>query len=569
MTARKPASTGLIAALLLSVLPGWVSGQPVTGRVVEAGSGTPGTPIVGARVHLRANPSTPVVLTDSAGRFTLPPDGFPASGSFMVSAGRPYDPASPRNWETGATGASAGADITISLRAIPTAQNLAYRPPDAVGCSTCHVEQYQQWLTSNHSSTARNVLIRDLYSGDGTGPSTGPSGQGYVFTRGRPADQSGFCSTCHSPNERPSDPGSVRYNEVATIAGQDGVTCTSCHQLHDVNDNVRALHLLGNAEFRFPLTAGGSSQTHQHVWGPLDDVSFGSMRAAFAPVFSTSRFCASCHEYDNPTTGAPGQSTYAEWLASPAAADGTQCQTCHMPAATTPGRIAEVGQAPIRPGSQRHDHSFPGVYSGRLGPPVALVIGAEVSDGRVAVRTDVQSLVAGHSWPTGVDMRNALVVVDVTLDGAPLAQVAGDTIPFWASDDVPGVQDGDFAGMPGRGYAKVLEGRINGVGPPVRPVPFIDAERVHANTVIPPGATDVGFYAFALPSNATVGAVLALRARIVYRRTWRSIAVTKNWVANPDGEPWERLVVERTLALPLDAAMLDRRLVDGFEQSAR
>lgn len=73
----------------------------------------------------------------------------------------------------------------------------------------------------------------------------------------------------------------------------------------------------------------------------------------------------------------------------------------------------------------------------------------------------------------------ALVVVEASLDGVPLAQVAGDTIPFWASDDVPGVQDGDFAGMAGRGYAKVRDGRINGTGPVVRPVPLIDAEAVH------------------------------------------------------------------------------------------
>lgn len=551
-------------ALVLGVAPlSLLAQQPVTGLVRDS---VTLAPIEGARVHLRANPTTPVVLTDADGRFTLPAIGFPA-GSFQVSAGKAYDPAAPTNWETGAVSASAGANVTISLRPIPTAQNLAYQPPDATGCAGCHVEQFQQWLTSNHSMAARNVLVRDLYSGDGTGPATGPSGQGYVFINTHPAPASGFCATCHAPNERPSDPGAVRFNEVASNAGLDGVTCTSCHQLHDVNDNVRAIHLLGNAEFRFPLVSGGSL-THQHVWGPLDDVSFNQMRAAFAPVFSTSRLCASCHQYDNPATAVPGQTTYTEWLESPAAAAGIQCQTCHMPAASTPGKIAEVGQAPVRPGSQRHDHSFPGVYSGRLGPPIALTLAAEALGGRIEAQTDVQNLVVGHDWPTGVDVRNALVVVEASLDGVPLAQVAGDTIPFWASDDVPGVQEGDFAGMAGRGFAKVLEGRINGTGPVLRPVPFIDAEAVHSDTTIPAGETDVGRYSFAMPAGAQAGDVLTVRARVIYRRAWRSIAVTKNWVVNPDGEPWERLVAERTVSFPLDAAMLDRQFADGFEEAA-
>lgn len=557
----------LLAVSWLAAMAGPVSAQtaqPVTGLVRDS---VTLQPIAGARVHLRANPSAPVVLTGPDGRFTLPPDGFPPSGTFQISAGKAYDPAAPRNWETGAVSASAGSNVTISLRPIPTAENTNYQPPDAVGCSTCHVEQYQQWLTSNHAMAARNGLVRDLYSGDGTGPPTGPSGRGYVFIDTHPFPASGFCATCHAPNERPADPGSVRYHEVASVPGLDGVTCTSCHQLHDVNENVRAIHLLGNAEFRFPLATsnGGASLTHQHVWGPLDDVSFNAMRAAFAPVFSTSRLCASCHEYENPATGVDGQTTYSEWLASPAAAAGLHCQTCHMPAAAAPGRIAEVGQAPLRPGSQRHDHSFPGVYSGRLGDPVALTLTAVPSAGRVDVRTDVANRVQGHAWPTGVDIRNALVVVEASVEGVPLAQVAGDTIPFWASDDVPGVQDGDFAGMPGRGYAKVLEGRINGIGPVVRPVPFIDAEAIHANTVIPAGATDVGRYTFALPPGVTAGDVLTVRARVIYRRAWRSLAVTKNWTSNPDGEPWERLVAERTLSLPLEPAMLDRMFGDGFE----
>jgi hypothetical protein len=183
-------------------------------------------PIAGARVHLRANPSTPIVLTGTDGRFILPPDGFPPSGTFQVSVGNAHDPAAPTNCETGVASASADADIAISLRPVPVLQNPAYQPPDAIGCSGCHVEQRQQWLQSNYAMAASNVLVRDLCSGDGTGPATRPSGRGYVFINSHPSNASGFCATCHAPNERPSDPGGVRCHKVAAVAGQDGVTCT-------------------------------------------------------------------------------------------------------------------------------------------------------------------------------------------------------------------------------------------------------------------------------------------------------------------------------------------------------
>jgi hypothetical protein len=223
--------------------------------------------------------------------------------------------------------------------------------------------------------------------------------------------------------------------------------------------------------------------------------------------------------------------------------------------------------APVRPAAQRHDHSFPGVYSGRLGAPVALDLVVQAFATDIDVASVVRNLVLGHHFPTGVDVRNAFVVVDASLDGVALVQAGGDRVPEWASDAVPGRQPGDHGGDPGRGYAKVLEGRIDGVGVPVSPVPFIDAERVLARTTIPAGATDVGRYRFALPAGAQAGDRLEVRARVIYRRAWRAIAVAKEWPAVVDGEPWERVVAERTVSLVLDADSLDRIWRDQFESA--
>ena len=119
---------------------------------------------------------------------------------------------------------------------------------------------------------------------------------------------------------------------------------------------------------------------------------------------------------------------------------------------------------------------------------------------------EVANFGAGHSFPTGVSIRNAILLVTATLNGQPLPQAAGPTVPFWGSDNVPGDQPGDLAGFPGKGFAKILEGRINGQGPTVRPVLFIDAERVFSNTLIPSGATDTTTIEFQLPSGVPPGA---------------------------------------------------------------
>src|SRR5690606_4908803 len=163
-------------------------------------------------------------------------------------------------------------------------------------------------------------------------------------------------------------------------------------------------------------------------------------------------------------------------------------------------------------------------------------------------------------FPTGISIRNALLVLDVRIDGTPLPQAAGDTVPWWADDEVPGKQEGDHAGAPGRGFAKLLQGRINGQGAVESPVLFIDAESVAANTAIPSGATDTSSYRFVLPPGFE-GKTADVQARLLYRRAWRALAVTKGWTQTPSGMPVE-----------IEVKAVDRQLIltdpifhDGFE----
>lgn len=526
-------ATALTVGLLSIFWAAPVAGE-ISGFVLEDGTDAP---IAGARVHLQADPASPVVLSAADGSFTLPVSPV---GLVMVTAGVEYDADAVANFASAGTLAADGqTGIQIRLFRIPAVDDPDYQlwVPLAADCGNCHEEQLHQWQQSVHATAGDDIWVRDLYSGDGT-----PGGSdGYVFIDTHDPDESGFCATCHNSMADVFDPGNVKFNEVTSTAALEGVSCVACHQIDMVNGNVSAIHYLGNSSYRFPDDFFIS--TSQFVWGPLDDISFGGMKASYAPMFKQSLFCASCHEYNRPNTSVPGQTTYSEWLASPFAVSGAgfrSCQDCHMPEEDGPGYLVDpIGNPPLRPAEQRHRHEMIGTTPETLQDAISLATTVSESGGRIVVSSQVSNHGSGHAFPTGVSVRNAVLLISATWNGLPLAQFDGPTIPFWGDDNVPGKQPGDVAGEPGKGFARVLAGRINDQGPVVRPVLFIDGESVDSETRIPSGATDLTEVEFTVPGPAEPGEVVVVEARLIYRRAWRALAVTKDWQVTPQGGPIE------------------------------
>ena len=516
--------TVMLIVLLAWALPGPLEAA-ITGIVVDD---VDGAPLANARVRIQTTLGEPMI-TGSDGSFTL--TDVPA-GSVMVTAAISHDSTQPVNYITGSSSASDGDHVEIRLTRVPADDRPNYDPGTSFTCVSCHFDQHDEWLQSTHANAANNEWVLDLFSGTGT-----PGGSaGYVFIDTHDPDDTGFCATCHAPIEDAQNPGGVFLHQVATAAGADGVTCLACHQMAEVNHNVEALHHLGNTLYRFPDTF----DTEFWVWGPLDDVSFPIMRSSHQPVFSESRFCASCHEYNNPTTGAPGQNTFTEWLASPFSEPGDgfrACQDCHMPAADQPGPISSAGGAIVRDPSQRRAHTFTGATPTTLSEAIDLSVALAQPGNQLEIAATVANNGAGHHFPTGISIRNAMVHVEAYVNGVPLPQLAGPQIPFYGSAE-NGNQPADLAGRPGKGFARVLEGRINGQGPVVRPVLFIDAEAVWADTRIPSGAEDSSSYRFDL-GGLSAGDEVEVSVRLLYRRAWRDLAETKGWTVTPTGGPIE------------------------------
>jgi hypothetical protein len=534
----------LLAALALLALAAPAARADVSGIVRDAISGEP---IAGAVVSVRARPDIARVTTAADGSFVLT---LQEPDVFEVAAAVAYDHFAAVNYHSDAQQAFDGmTGIDLPLQRLSTTDNPEYVPPSAGMCASCHSAYFNQWSQSRHAGAAQNPWVLDLFSGTGT-PG---GGAGYVFRDSHDPGDSGFCATCHAPLEDVFAPGEVMLDEVESTAGQEGVVCLSCHQIAHVNDALGALHHLGNTEYRFPLAA---AQTGFHVFGPLPDVDMIPMQNTYSPLFEDSKHCAGCHEYDNPSTGVPGQTTYSEWLASPYAQPGPgyrTCQQCHMPQQQTTAPIA--GGGPQRPGSQRHSHRFVGATPQTLSANIGLAIDVERRGDELWLFAEVDNQ-AGHDFPTGISIRNALLLLEVSIDGQPLPQLDGPVLPYWASDEEPGEQPGDHAGRPGKGFAKVLRGRINGQGDEVEPVLFIDAETTASDTRVPSGATDLSVYRFALPPQQPEGHLAQVDARLLYRRAWRALAVTKGWTQTPAGMPVEIEVQHRQaqLLLPGDNA---------------
>lgn len=517
-----------------------------------------GEPLAGVLVSVQARPDLGTAVTGADGRFHLPLP--PSNDVLQLGAAMPYDAAAEVNYLIRSFQAFDGMeDLDITLFRSPDQDNPHYLPiPANWGCNNCHGNHYQQWRQSRHAGSAVNEWVRDLYSGDGT-----PGGAaGYVFRNSHDPGDTGFCAACHAPLQDVFTPGEVYFDEVSSPAGLDGVTCLACHQIAGVDaGNINALHHLGKTQYRFPQA---HVATEMFVWGPLPDVIETPMQAHYSPLHSDPLLCAGCHQYENPDTGAPGQATYTEWLASPYNVDGPErrtCQNCHMEKEAGPGHVGNGG--PLRPASQRSTHRFIGATPQRLAENIDLRVSVEQRGAQLLVATDVENQ-CGHHFPTGIDIRNALLVVDVRLDGQPLPQTRGPVLPFWASDDVPGEQPGDYAGWPGKGYAKVLEGRINGQGETVRPVLFIDAEAVHSDTTLPSGQTDQNLFAFALPVGAASPGTAQVDVRLLYRRAWRALAVTKGWTQTPGGLPVEMQVQRHQHSVVL-TPVPERIFGHGFE----
>src|SRR5262245_26171825 len=181
----------------------------------------------------------------------------------------------------------------------------------------------------------------------------------------RAADIQDECASCHMPMTRRIAAANGGKGEVFAHLpvdahstsdwdrlAADSVSCTVCHQIAPDTLGTRASF---NANFVMKAVAPDGAR---RIYGPyqIDDGRRTIMHSVSGFVqeeaahLKQSELCASCHTLITEALGPTGevigslpeQMNYQEWKHSEFSQNGRSCQSCHMPAAPGPIRIASV-----------------------------------------------------------------------------------------------------------------------------------------------------------------------------------------------------------------------------------
>ena len=225
----------------------------------------------------------------------------------------------------------------------------------AQGCQSCHTETHIEWAGSTHATGWSRPRFTDAVENV----------------------DSPLCVSCHLPlrqqhtlleesyngERRWSTTPNTRYDPTLHT---EGITCAVCH-----------------------IRSGAILATSEHPKAPHP--------IKVDPDLGTSKQCAACHELNVPGANQPIYRTYTEWAGSPQAAQGIQCQDCHM-------RQTKSGAG----------HSWSSRASQAISVLLNLSTPITVRGGEPTLVTlTVQNTGTGHNVPTGAPFKVVHIEMDL------------------------------------------------------------------------------------------------------------------------------------------------------------
>ncbi len=380
-------------------------------------------------------------------------------------------------------------------------------------CQDCHPLLTEQWEKSTHGSSAINPVFLAFFNGaDRQGRKD--VGPGYKLDF---KNSNGNCATCHVPamaliKPFDSDPNKARGVE------REGVFCDLCHKIDSVRiDPTGGYPGTLSIQFKRPPTG------QQVFYGPYDDVFPGD--DTYHPLYKESRYCAPCHH--GKFWGVLMYSEFQEWADSDYPARNIQCQGCHMLSDGKTSRFALEKEGSVeRPPATIPSHSFTGINDlAFMSEAIDLTAQAEQQDDEVKVTITIKNVKAGHHYPTGNPMRNMVLLVDaIDSEGRGLSLLEGEKVPAWGGEGGT-VADGNYAGLPGKGFAKVLRdaapypaGQQRHFRPEY-PAPHWRPALIESDNRIPANGSDVSTYRYHVP--ADLRGPIKVSSRLIYRRAYK------------------------------------------------
>ena len=431
------------------------------------------------------------------------------------------------------------------------------------GCSECHSSEgtglgfllpVDEWRLDAHSKSASNPNFLTMYLGTDTNGNKSPLTQyGHSIDYGsfplRPnldkpyygpgykldfPDTAGNCASCHTPAASINDPYSI---DPTTLTGvpAEGIPCDFCHKVWDITlDTSTGLpfpNMPGvlSYEFRRP------PDDHQFFAGPYDDVAPGE--DTYSKIQTESQYCASCHFgifWDTVV-----YNSFGEWLESPYndPDTGKTCQDCHMP-----HQGASHFALPDQGGLERDPqtifgHQMPGASDKKLlQNAVSLTAEAHQVGDQLIIDVIVVNDQTGHHVPTDSPLRHLILLVEATGENGDLLGLKdGPVIPDWGGIGDP--EDGYYAGLPGKAYAKILQETWTEIMPSGA---YWNPTRIVSDNRLAAFESDTSSFVFAVDSSK--GA--SIQVSLIFRRAFKEMIDQKSWDA-PD-----ILMEEVTLTVP-------------------
>lgn len=473
--------------------------QIVKGKVFSNG-----VPVPFARVRIKTSDN--YILTSKTGEFELSIPGSP--DSLVITAWA-------EGYFNGATKISThDTSITINLNKLYEKDNPDYvwiapdkDPQNKSNCGNCHSGiLMDQWGKNAHSYSAKNPYFLAIYYGKDTNL-VRDCGIGYKKDF---PNTNGNCATCHIPGAATNDSRGIDPLSVSDV-NKNGVFCDICHKAKDVvlSGGQNVTGVLAMTFLRPP-------EGKKLFFGPYDDIREPD---TYLPLIKKSEFCAPCHTLKLGDTEV--YNSFNEWKNSPYPEKGIQCQTCHM----APDGVT-TNFAPGKGGQERNPlsiptHLHPGSRDQKiLANALTMNFSVEQKHDSIKVMVSLYNNNAGHHIPTDSPSRNMILLINaVNEHGETLELLKGETVPSWGGNG--SASKGNYGGLPGKGFAKVLkdsDGRA--------PAPDWRAAGILSDNRIAAFYTDKSYYYFKAPKESSQ---IKVKAKLIYRRFFKETMKEKGF----------------------------------------
>jgi len=408
----------------------------------------------------------------------------------------------------------------------------------SLGCIDCHgKDMHDEWINSAHALGNQNERFMSMYNG------TDVHGNKSALTRYQHSrdygsfplprredsinygpgykldypNSAGNCATCHVPTAAINDPYGTDPNNVTGINAL-GSHCDFCHKIDDVIlDPVTHAPYVNRPgvisySFKRPF------EEKQIFFGPFDDVDDGV--DVCLPEMKQSEYCAGCHDAD--FWDVPIYKSYSEWLNSPYRENGITCQSCHMKPDGVTTNFARKRGGVKRDPALIATHKFEGAMdTSLLQNSLSLQTDIKIEYPDLIIEVIVKNDKTGHHVPTDCPLRHVILLVN-TMDekSKHLPFTEGSTIPEWGGTG--DFNDGNYAGKPGKIFAKVLEEKWTGISPTGSywlPTRIVSDNRIAACD------SDTSRYIFQIRESDTI----LTDIKLIYRRAPKKLMVQKDW----------------------------------------